>query len=72
LWLDAEVMRRIGYPHDRPTRRRPRRPGRRRPLRVASPSEMRDRVDGVAPAEGQDYDAILAELEEHVLPFVAH
>jgi len=33
---------------------------------------MRDRVDGVAPAEGQDYDAILAELEEHVLPFVAH
>jgi aromatic-L-amino-acid decarboxylase len=72
LWLEPEEMRRIGYrtvdmlvdglvdPAQRP------------PLRVASPEEMRGRINGDPHAEGQDYDAILAELEEHVLPFTAH
>jgi glutamate/tyrosine decarboxylase-like PLP-dependent enzyme len=47
-------------------------PARRPPLRVASPDEMRARLDSEPPAAGQGYDAILAELEEHVLPFAAH
>lgn len=72
LWLEAEVMRRIGYRTIDMLIDGLADPAKRPPLRVASPSEMRDRVHGVAPAEGQDYDAILAELEEHVLPFVAH
>jgi len=72
LWLEAEVMRRIGYRTIDMLIDGLADPAKRPPLRVASPSEMRDRVHGVAPAEGQDYDAILAELEEHVLPFAAH
>ena len=47
-------------------------PATRPPLRVASPEEMRARLDGTPPAAGRPYEAILAELAEHVLPFAAN
>jgi len=72
LWVDPEEMRRIGYRTVDRLVDSLADPAARPPLRVASPGEMRDRLDGAPPAEGQGFDAILAELEEHVLPFAAH
>ncbi|MEA2361135.1 MAG: aromatic-L-amino-acid/L-tryptophan decarboxylase [Thermoleophilaceae bacterium] len=72
LWLEPEEMRRIGYRTVDMLVDGLADPAQRAPLRVASPEEMRRRLDGGPPADGQDYDAILAELEEHVLPFTAH
>lgn len=42
------------------------------PLRVGSPQELGRRLSGGAPAEGREFEEILSELEEHVLPFVAN
>src|SRR4051794_40621873 len=47
-------------------------PARQPPLRVASPQEMQGRLSGGALSEGVEFEALLAELEEHVLPFAAN
>jgi hypothetical protein len=72
LWVEPEEMRRIGYRTVDMLVDGLADAAQRAPLRVASPEEMRRRLDGAPPAQAQDYDAILAELEEHVLPFTAH
>jgi aromatic-L-amino-acid/L-tryptophan decarboxylase len=65
-------MRRLGYRTVDMLVERLAEPALQPPLRVASPQEMAERLSGDAPAAGRDFDEILAELEQHVLPFVAH
>ena len=72
LWLDPEAMRRLGYRTVDMLVERLADPAGPPPLRVASPEEMARRLNGAAPESGRQFEDILAELEEHVLPFVAH
>lgn len=72
LWLEPEVMRRLGYQTVDMLVARLADPAAQPPLRVASPEEMERRLSGPPPEEGRPFGDILAELEEHVLPFVAH
>ena len=72
LWLDPEAMRRLGYRTVDMLVEHLADPARQPPLRVATPAEMQERLSGDVPAAGREFDAILAELQEHVLPFVAH
>ena len=65
-------MRRLGYRTVDMLVERLADPAAQPPLRVASPEEMRMRLSGSAPAQGLDFDAILAELEDHVFPFVSN
>ena len=69
LGLDPDTMRRLGYRTvdwlaDREARRRS-----EPVLQQATLAEMADRIGGPAPDEGTPFDAVLAELEEAVLPF---
>ena len=41
------------------------------PLRRATPAEMRARLSGPPPQEGQDFEAIIERLERDVLPFMS-
>ena len=41
------------------------------PLQRASPDEMRERVPGEPPAGPRDFDGLMAELREDVLPFAS-
>jgi glutamate/tyrosine decarboxylase-like PLP-dependent enzyme len=41
-------------------------------LRTASRTEMVARLDEAPPEAGRDFDALLARLDEDVLPFVGH
>jgi glutamate/tyrosine decarboxylase-like PLP-dependent enzyme len=70
--LDAAAMRRLGYRTVDMLVDRLADPASQPPLRVASPAEMRSRLSGGPPAAGREFDDVVAELEEHVLPFVAH
>src|SRR3954447_18349807 len=72
LALDAETMRRLGYRTVDMLVDRLADPAAQPPLRVASPADMRGRLSGGPPAAGREFDDVVAELEEHVLPFVAH
>jgi glutamate/tyrosine decarboxylase-like PLP-dependent enzyme len=72
LSLDAAAMRRLGYRTVDMLVDRLADPAAQPPLRVASPAEMRSRLSGGPPAAGREFDDVVAELEEHVLPFVAH
>jgi aromatic-L-amino-acid decarboxylase len=72
LRMDPEEMRRIGYRTVDLLVGLTADPATRAPQAVATPEEMRSRLSPAAPAAGQDYDAILAELAEHVFPFASH
>lgn len=70
LGLDAEAMRRLGYRTvdflvDRLTNTEA------VPLRRATPTEMRERLSGSPPEEGEPYDGLLEQLERDVLPFAS-
>jgi aromatic-L-amino-acid/L-tryptophan decarboxylase len=68
LALDPETMRQLGYRtvdllvEQLSDAEAP-------PLRRATPSEMRARLDGEPPAEAQPLEAILQQLADDVLPF---
>ena len=69
LALDPETMRELGYRTidllvERLQREEP-------PIRRASPTEMRERLHGPAPAKPQPFDEILAGLDRDVLPFAS-
>jgi aromatic-L-amino-acid/L-tryptophan decarboxylase len=72
LALDPETMRRLGYATVDMLVDRLADPASRPPLLIASPQEMRARIPDRQPAAGAGLDEILAELSEHVLPFVSH
>lgn len=72
LGLEPETMRRLGYRTVDMLVARLADPAGQPPLRVASPDEMQARLSGPAPPEGEDFEAILDDLEQHVLPFVSH
>ncbi|HYH90571.1 MAG TPA: aminotransferase class I/II-fold pyridoxal phosphate-dependent enzyme [Solirubrobacteraceae bacterium] len=68
--MDAEAMRALGYRTvDMLVARLtdPTIP----PLRRASPAEMRARLSGPPPQDGQDFEAIIERLERDVLPFMS-
>ena len=70
LGMDAEAMRALGYRTvDMLVARLtdPTIP----PLRRATPADMRARLSGPPPEEGQDFEAILERLERDVLPFMS-
>ncbi len=70
LGVDPEAMREIGYRTVDMLVQRLSDPS-IPPLRRASPAQMRDRLSGPPPAEGQDFDAILERLDRDVLPFMS-
>jgi aromatic-L-amino-acid/L-tryptophan decarboxylase len=70
LGLDPEAMRRLGYRTvdflvDRLINTEA------VPLRRATPAEMRERLAGPPPEEGEPYEALLEQLERDVLPFAS-
>jgi glutamate/tyrosine decarboxylase-like PLP-dependent enzyme len=70
LGMDAEAMRALGYRTVDMLVARLTDPA-IAPLRRATPAEMRARLSGPPPQEGQDFEAIVERLERDVLPFMS-
>jgi aromatic-L-amino-acid/L-tryptophan decarboxylase len=70
LGMDAEAMRALGYRTVDMLVARLTDPS-IPPLRRATPGEMRARLSGPPPQDGQDFEAIVARLERDVLPFMS-
>ena len=70
LGMDAEAMRALGYRTVDMLVARLTDPA-VPPLRRATPAEMRARLSGPPPQDGQDFAAIVERLERDVLPFMS-
>jgi len=70
LGMDAEAMRALGYRAVDMLVARLTDPA-IPPLRRATPAEMRARLSGPPPQDGQDFEAIIERLERDVLPFMS-
>src|SRR6516164_3114572 len=71
LALDADSMRRLGYRTvDMLVERLLAPPG--PVVRTAGPEDLRERLASPPPEEPVAFEAILDDLERHVLPYVAH
>jgi aromatic-L-amino-acid decarboxylase len=70
LGMDAEAMRAIGYRTVDMLVARLTDPS-IPPLRRATPADMRARLAGPPPQDGQDFEAIIERLERDVLPFMS-
>ena len=70
LGIDAEAMRALGYRTVDMLVARLTDPA-IPPLRRATPAQMRARLSGPPPQEGQDFEAIVERLERDVLPFMS-
>ncbi len=70
LGMDAEAMRALGYRTVDMLVARLTDPS-IPPLRRATPAEMRARLSGPPPQDGQDFEAIVERLERDVLPFMS-
>jgi len=68
--MDAEAMRALGYRTVDMLVARLTDPA-IPPLRRATPAEMRARLSGPPPQDGQDFEAIVERLERDVLPFMS-
>ena len=70
LGMDAEAMRALGYRTVDMLVARLTDPA-IPPLRRATPADMRARLSGPPPQDGQDFEAIIERLERDVLPFMS-
>ena len=70
LGMDAEAMRALGYRTVDMLVARLTDPS-IPPLRRAAPADMRARLSGPPPQDGQEFEAIVERLERDVLPFVS-
>ena len=70
LGMDAEAMRALGYRTVDMLVARLTDPS-IPPLRRATPAQMRARLSGPLPQDGQDFEAIIERLERDVLPFMS-